>query len=1072
MPTIDEESQQAAAEPPAALSASALRVTAEQAKAEAMQAVEAARLATVAANSAQNKLIAADQGKRKATSLRKLAEQQAAFLAAKVKSNVEAANAERQAEQATIEAEAAGRRSERASSDAAAKAAELKQALASAQKAADTAHLSAEVHASAQRETATADGAAADAQRRLAEAEERAAVLADECVALDAEVKQAQKRVKGCRGQGKAWEDRTALALRKAEVNAAKGKTVCAAVAEEAAQAADEVSAKAEAARSAAEREIAAATFAETDRAGAAAAKEASVRVGNEAAAAKDEAAAAVKAATHAMEAKAEALAHTKAEAALKATDEEALARANEELHAARAGETTAEMTKGRFTMELEKVKRTLAKAEAHRAAKQAAADAKEKEAEMAEEAEQKAEEARRAAEEAAVRTAEEQERLREEAAEAAAAEAEAARLAALEQANEEAEVAIVEERRLVRTRPTAARRCVVAGPALKDAFRGLEANFSIEAYDTTSARQPDGGDDFFVCVRCCGQGTRVRAKVRDHNDGSYTVVFKPTTAGRLSIRVGQAHRSHPHTSRARPPPFTDRMPPHHATSTASQVSLMGEPLPGSPFQCVVNAPVAHAARCELSGAALSEITAHRQEHFAICYRDLLGQVAHAEELELSIQKEGVEESPVRRIWSPVSPESPEGPESTPGTPGTPGMPGSLRGLREAWSPQTSGQGPRRAGRAGKGRIGRLNVQARQEQQLRWSQRYALDSQRERLKAKDRQEELEAQQAELATSPRSPRGFGVSAGSPCSVMSPWMKELQADPSGIGLAYGGLYPGRLHARGKLVDSHKVSFSVGACGRYLLHVRMRYHSTPLPGSPFHLTVLPDRAHPLGTYIDPQSLPLRGPSTPMEGTGIGMVAGRKMSGLWSCTLRVLGRDKMGNPCKTGGATITCGCAQPEAEPQDDDEEAEPLVHSAIEDEGHGGYLCKWWSARPGQYLVFVKMDGLHVQGRWGRRTPRLPPTATAPRHGRQLRLVPSGRPVLATPDLRRPPRLGSLVYTARCSCDSARARASSQRAKLFRRRRRRLRASGHCLRNRSMTRRQHFQQGPPRRRSPRRH
>ena len=31
----------------------------------------------------------------------------------------------------------------------------------------------------------------------------------------------------------------------------------------------------------------------------------------------------------------------------------------------------------------------------------------------------------------------------------------------------------------------------------------------------------------------------------------------------------------------------------------------------------------------------------------------------------------------------------------------------------------------------------------------------------------------------------------------------------------------MYPGRLHAKGKLVEEHDVSFSIGACGEYLLY-----------------------------------------------------------------------------------------------------------------------------------------------------------------------------------------------------------------------------------------------------------
>ena len=48
-------------------------------------------------------------------------------------------------------------------------------------------------------------------------------------------------------------------------------------------------------------------------------------------------------------------------------------------------------------------------------------------------------------------------------------------------------------------------------------------------------------------------------------------------------------------------------------------------------------------------------------------------------------------------------------------------------------------------------------------------------------------------------------------------------EKSADPSGIGFAFGGISPGTLHAHGKLVEKHTVSYSIGLVGEYLLHVR---------------------------------------------------------------------------------------------------------------------------------------------------------------------------------------------------------------------------------------------------------
>jgi hypothetical protein len=51
--------------------------------------------------------------------------------------------------------------------------------------------------------------------------------------------------------------------------------------------------------------------------------------------------------------------------------------------------------------------------------------------------------------------------------------------------------------------------------------------------------------------------------------------------------------------------------------------------------------------------------------------------------------------------------------------------------------------------------------------------------------------------------------------------SAFMHELDADPTGF--ASGEVHPGTLHAHGKLFPVHRVTYSVGLAGTYLLHVR---------------------------------------------------------------------------------------------------------------------------------------------------------------------------------------------------------------------------------------------------------
>ena len=141
--------------------------------------------------------------------------------------------------------------------------------------------------------------------------------------------------------------------------------------------------------------------------------------------------------------------------------------------------------------------------------------------------------------------------------------------------------------RTLVQRGPTIARLCKVTGTGLSEGSIMQPASFTIEAIDYTGARQQQGGDAFFVAIRCNAQGTRARAKITDNNDGSYTIVHKPPSAGKYTIAI----------------------------------SLLGEPLPGSPFACVVTTPTPKAENCLLQGDALTKATARKHEYFRISFR-------------------------------------------------------------------------------------------------------------------------------------------------------------------------------------------------------------------------------------------------------------------------------------------------------------------------------------------------------------------------------------------------------------------------------------------------------------------
>ena len=238
-----------------------------------------------------------------------------------------------------------------------------------------------------------------------------------------------------------------------------------------------------------------------------------------------------------------------------------------------------------------------------------------------------------------------------------------------------------------------------------------------------------------------------------------------------------------------------------------------------------------------------------------------------------------------------------------------------------------------------------------------------------------------------------------------TVRPAYLNVRASDPKHIGFAYGGVYPGRLHAKGQLVEQHEVSFSIGVAGTYLLHVNLRESaargSAVVPGSPFLLRVSPGSAYPLSTQLPPEALPLRGGSTQPTGGG-GKAASRAAGDNFSCELVLVGRDKMGNACDAGGANITCGYIEPrqrvsagdgEPSPSSTDpavgasgtparkppESSVPLSPQPPSpppppppkrganciDNRDGTYCLRWFSEVPGTFNVFVKIDGLHVLG-----------------------------------------------------------------------------------------------------------
>ena len=274
-------------------------------------------------------------------------------------------------------------------------------------------------------------------------------------------------------------------------------------------------------------------------------------------------------------------------------------------------------------------------------------------------------------------------------------------------------------------------------------------------------------------------------------------------------------------------------------------------------------------------------------------------------------------------------------------------------------------------------RVARLPAAIKQQHMDHWARRGALDSARERQRARSREEDLEAERW------RQTPHFGGDAAraSRAKPTRPvYLHELDADPRGVGFAYGGLTPGRLHSHGRLVDVHQAAFSVGVAGRYELHVALRHDreslllSTPLPGSPFQLTVLPGMPHPLSTELPPTHLPLLGVAEAWEDVALAVslkVTPQRYEPLKGCTLVLPSRDKMGNLCVRGGANVTCGVVEgttkrlPDADEGDGTIRFAPSVQGRCIDLGDGSYSLRWSAFAPCTCEVWVKMDGLHVLG-----------------------------------------------------------------------------------------------------------
>ena len=166
---------------------------------------------------------------------------------------------------------------------------------------------------------------------------------------------------------------------------------------------------------------------------------------------------------------------------------------------------------------------------------------------------------------------------------------------AALEQEREEQEMGRAE---LPRTDPS---QCKLSGDGLSQACARQPAYFWVEAFDSKGRKRPVGGDVFFVAIR---GPSRVKARITDNGDGTYLVLWKPWCSGDYNIAI----------------------------------SLYGALLPGAPFNVNVVTTLPCPTKCIARGNALTHAVSRHTHVFEVLFKDRLGAVAHAVDLDVFVE--------------------------------------------------------------------------------------------------------------------------------------------------------------------------------------------------------------------------------------------------------------------------------------------------------------------------------------------------------------------------------------------------------------------------------------------------
>ena len=196
-----------------------------------------------------------------------------------------------------------------------------------------------------------------------------------------------------------------------------------------------------------------------------------------------------------------------------------------------------------------------------------------------------------------------------------------------------------------------------------------------------------------------------------------------------------------------------------------------------------------------------------------------------------------------------------------------------------------------------------------------WSRRATID--KEHLQVKD------------------DRGVAISRACGGLEKSIYSHELEVDPTGF--AFGGLKTEKVRVRGRGYGNwetrtiHRVYYSIGLAGSYLLHVRLRREGLPVPGSPFQLNVVPGVAVAHASFLTTEAEPI----------------GTRKLGILLQTC-----DVMGNACVAGGADVTCSSPGPED------------LRCVVRDNRDGTYKLEWRASRR-FCAIEVRVGGLHVVG-----------------------------------------------------------------------------------------------------------